>query len=342
MTSTSLCKYQNDFAINFATLMQENLSQWKKIQKEERLSLIGLSSFKWYIGLSLIGFVPGKNEQGYDVKMHSIFALVIFVFVVIANISITNKRYQNKIKKTLFPKLLKTFGDIQYISKSDVELYVEDLSNKKAKRNRDYEITKTVYANSDLFNKPIQYKDDDDCFWGKYKDVNFIINETEFGYITKNKNDRYHTLFKGVGMHFKLNKQIKSRVLIVSKMSFTPIPKNFEKVELEYEKFNKKYDVWVEKNQMGGSGQIEARYFLTTAFLERFMQIQTSFRVSNIKCSVYNDSLLILLSTQKDLFEMNHLFANIDDINQYKHLFNEFSSILSFIEVLNLSSKTGL
>ena len=139
-----------------------------------------------------------------------------------------------------------------------------------------------------------------------------------------------------------MNKKIKSRVFILSKMSFTKIPPNFEKVELEYEKFNKKYDVWVEKNQMGGSGQIEARYLLTTAFLDRFMQIQTSFRVSNIKCSVYDDSLLILLGTKKDLFEMNHLFGKIDDISQYQNLFNEFSSVLSFIDILNISSKTGL
>lgn len=72
------------------------------------------------------------------------------------------------------------------------------------------------------------------------------------------------------------------------------------------------------------------------------MQIQTSFRVNRMRCSVYGQDMLILLDTHKDLFEMNHLLGRIDDIGQYNHLFNEFLSVLSFIEVLNLSSKTGL
>ena len=52
--------------------------------------------------------------------------------------------------------------------------------------------------------------------------------------------------------------------------------------------------------------------------------------------------MLILLQTNKDLFEMNHFFGKIDDVKQYEHLFNEFASVLSFIDVLNLSSKTHL
>ena len=98
----------------------------------------------------------------------------------------------------------------------------------------------------------------------------------------------------------------------------------------------------VEKNAMGGLGQIEARYLLNTVFLDRFMQLQTSFRVSKIACSVYGENMLVMLSTNRDLFEMNHLLGKIDDIKQYKHLFEEFASVLSFMEVLNLASKTKL
>ena len=76
--------------------------------------------------------------------------------------------------------------------------------------------------------------------------------------------------------------------------------------------------------------------------MDRFMQLQTSFRVSNMQCSIYEGSMLILLSTNKDLFEINPLFKKVDDINQYNYLFDEFASVLSFIDVLNLASKTGL
>ena len=72
------------------------------------------------------------------------------------------------------------------------------------------------------------------------------------------------------------------------------------------------------------------------------MQIQTSFKINNMCCSVYGENLLIMLSTKRDLFEMNHLFGRVDDTRQYKSLFEEFASVLSFIDVLNLASRTKL
>ena len=199
------------------------------------------------------------------------------------------------------------------------------------------------YNNSMLFNKKVTFISADDRFSGVYNETPFVISEDS---VTHNK--RYkggkseeYMLFKGVAMHFKMKKQIKSRVLIYSKNMFNKVPQGYEKVEFEYEKFNKKYDVYVQKSQ-DVNGQIEARYLFNTAFMDRFMQIAISFGVYRVQCSIFDDSMLILLSTNKDLFEMNHLFGRIDDIHQYDHLFDEFASVLSFIDVLNLASKTGL
>lgn len=110
----SMEKYKNDFTVRFAQLMQENLPQWKEIQEQERLSLISRSSFGVYFLLALFGFMPGKGEHNYNLKLHCCFALILFIAGIVGNIKITNKAYQNKIKKSLFPKLLKTFGDIHY------------------------------------------------------------------------------------------------------------------------------------------------------------------------------------------------------------------------------------
>ena len=153
-------------------------------------------------------------------------------------------------------------------------------------------------------------------------------------------------------MHFKMHKNINTRILVrskkknwlyipISKLFKNKIPEGYEKIEFESEAFNKKYDVYTYKTP-DYSGQIEARYLFNTAFLERFMQLQTSFRVDRMDCSVKDDNLLIMLSTERDLFEMNHLLGRVDDVNQYKRLFDEFSSVLAFIDVLNLSSNTKL
>lgn len=315
-------KYRNDFAINFAKIMQEKLQKWKTFQSEERKSLYSLDSLRWYFGLALCGFIPGKKEYHYDLKLHCWIAVFFFIFSIITNIQITNKAYQKRVKCTFFNDLLKVFGDKIFFGGK----YIQN----------------SLFNNSQLYPRDIMTREDDDSFFGEYNGVNFVINETDFGWNENDKHRTYHSMFKGIAMHFTMNKEINSRVLIMSKNLFNKVPKNYEKVVVEYEKFNKKYDVWVEKNPINNSGQIEARYLLNTAFLDRFMQIQTSFRVNKMSCSVYKNDMLIMLSTKKDLFEMNHLLGKIDDIKQYNHLFEEFASVLSFIEVLNLASRTKL
>ena len=357
MPADCMDKYKNDFAIKFAKIMEKRLWLWLETQKSNRLSLISLKSFGFYFFIALFGMIPGRNEHNYDLKFHLILAAVCFIVAVISNIHTTNKTYQDTIKATLFPELLKIFGNLQYRSSSSLTSMLnaskiilddEETDNaaspatKTTDNNIIYDIKSSVFQNSQLYDKKITERTDDDAFYGTYNDVALTMVETDFGWNAKDKYRTYHRMFKGLAMRFKMNKKIKSRVLILTKFSMTKIPKGFEKVELESVQFNKRYNVWVDSQSAKGQGQIEARYLLNTVFLERLMQIQTSFRVHQMCCSIYNDTMLVMLHTRKDLFEMNHLFGRIDDVTQYKHLFNEFASVLSFIDVLNLSSKTKL
>ena len=93
---------------------------------------------------------------------------------------------------------------------------------------------------------------------------------------------------------------------------------------------------------MEAGGQVEARYLLTTSFMDRFIQLEMAFPVSRLRCSVKGAEMMILLSTENDLFEIGHIINRIDDVSQYQNMFGEFASVFSFIDVLNLSSKTGL
>ena len=356
MPADCMDKYKNDFAIKFAKIMQQQLDIWKDVQNSNRLSLLSLQSFGFYFFIAALGMVPGKNEHNYNLKFHLILAAVCFIAAVISNIHSTNKTYQDTIKATLFPELLKIFGNLQYRSSSSLtsklnasSIILDDetdnaasLARKTTDNNIIYDIKSSVFQNSQLYDKKITERTDDDAFYGTYNDVALTMVETDFGWNAKDRYRTYHRMFKGLAMRFKMNKKIKSRVLILTKFSMTKIPKGFEKVELESVKFNKKYNVWVDSQSAKGEGQIEARYLLNTAFLERLMQIQTSFRVHQMCCSIFGNSMLVMLHTRKDLFEMNHLFGRIDDTTQYRHLFNEFASVLSFIDVLNLSSKTKL
>ena len=108
-------KYKNDFAIEFAKLMQKNSQKWKKVQHDARLELLSPSSFGYYLLWFLGGFIPGTKEREYNLKLHFIFAIGTLIAGIITNIQMQNKNYQNEVKRTLFPNLLKIFGNISYI-----------------------------------------------------------------------------------------------------------------------------------------------------------------------------------------------------------------------------------
>lgn len=111
--------------------------------------------------------------------------------------------------------------------------------------------------------------------------------------------------------------------------------KKKNKVALENSKFMKKFDVY-------SSDQIEARYLISPAFMERFYNFKTIFNAKKIKCSFYDSSLMIAISTNKNLFEIGSLFKSIKDKDCIKQFFMELEIIYNMIDYFKLDEKTGL
>ena len=106
-------------------------------------------------------------------------------------------------------------------------------------------------------------------------------------------------------------------------------------VKLEDPVFSKKYKVY-------SSDQVESRYLLTPAFMERLNNIKTAFGVRKIKCSFYNDKLMFAISTNKNVFEIGSLFTSMESPKQFERFFNELASILMMIDYFKLDEKTGM
>ena len=106
-------------------------------------------------------------------------------------------------------------------------------------------------------------------------------------------------------------------------------------IKLEDPEFSKKYKAY-------SSDQVEGRYMVTTAFMERFKNLQTAFGSKNAKCSFCGDSLIFAIYTKKNLFEIGNLFHSLEDPKQMTEFFNELSSILALIDYFKLDEKTGL
>ncbi len=108
-----------------------------------------------------------------------------------------------------------------------------------------------------------------------------------------------------------------------------------QKVKLEDLEFDKKFNI-------NSENQIEARYLVTTAFMDRFQNLQTAFGTQNIKCSFFDDKVMFAISTNKDLFEIGNLFVPLTDKKQVEKFYEELSSIYNIIDYFKLTEKTGL
>ena len=196
------------------------------------------------------------------------------------------------------------------------------------------------------------------------------------------KNRRTYKIFKGVIIIFPSNKTIKAHTTIASKGDFqtgnirtgakyttlamllltifflffndlgsavaygigflislvvyrTSKQKKMEDIKLEDVEFDKKFQVVSED-------QLEARYLITPAFMDRLKNLQTGFGTKNIKCAFFEDKIMFAISSNEDLFEVGSLFVPLNNSKQMTKFFNELTSILEMVDHFKLDQKTGL
>ena len=119
-----------------------------------------------------------------------------------------------------------------------------------------------------------------------------------------------------------------------SKISYKDEEK-LDEVKLEDPEFCKKFNAY-------SSDQVEARYLLTTAFIERFQNLNTAFGAKKAKCSFYGDKIMFAISTNKNLFEVGSLFKSLEKPGAVNQFYNELASIYSMIDYFKLDEKVGL
>lgn len=174
----------------------------------------------------------------------------------------------------------------------------------------------------------------DECFQGVYKNVAIDINELKLNLV-------------GIGLPFPVVKfngvivklipprKYKGLTLIKKKKIINMSPKALKYVNLEDLEFEKDYNVY-------SNDQIEARYILTTAFMERFKNIKLAFRASKIEASISEQGILLAISTNRDLFKVGKLWRPVADYEQFKTMMEEFASILELIDTLKLEQNIGM
>ena len=120
----------------------------------------------------------------------------------------------------------------------------------------------------------------------------------------------------------------------ISKQANNNLQISDNKRKLEDIYFNKQFNVY-------SDDEVETRYLLTTAFMERLSNLKKSLNLKNLKCAFIDNQFVFALSKYKNMFEFGSLFK---PLNQFENIsfFDELFSILDLIEYFILNEKTGL
>lgn len=144
--------------------------------------------------------------------------------------------------------------------------------------------------------------------------------------------------FRGVIVEFAMNKNFEGHTIILDNSGdgrkVRIDKRKFEEVKLEDVEFAKNYTVY-------STNQIEARYLITTAFIDRLKNLKTKFKSKYIRVAFKDDKIVIAIHTNRDMFKMADMFKESGK-ETFMALFDEISSVLDFIDQLKLNSKLGL
>lgn len=144
--------------------------------------------------------------------------------------------------------------------------------------------------------------------------------------------------FKGVVVEFDMNKNFEGHTFVLENAKTANCIKfdrsKFEEIKLEDVEFTKKYKAY-------SNDQVEARYVLTTGFMERFLNMKTAFKAKYIRAAFRDGKISIAMHVGKDLFAMGSLHEDTDS-NTFTELFDEILSVLELINEFKLNQKIGL
>ncbi len=223
--------------------------------------------------------------------------------------------YKSKVKPQIMPAFAKFFGTFSYIYQG--------------------QIAQNILQASHLF-KPYNNLSGDDFFVGEYSDVKMIIAEQK---MTKpDFRGNPIKVFSGICVLLEMNKNFKGETVVLQDRgilnSLYKIP-HLENVRLEDSKFEKIFEVY-------SDSQIEARYLLTTAFMERILKLRDLFGGRSIQFSFKENTLLIAIDTRQNMFEAHSFFRSNINKKKIDRVFEQFYTVFSIIKILKLNQRIGM
>ncbi len=180
----------------------------------------------------------------------------------------------------------------------------------------------------------------DDSFCGRYNDIGITVCEQTLQRLCEDLKGRKftQTVFEGIAVEMDMKKPFKGQTILLKDAGLFNAFKSFsdmERVTLEDVKFEKEFEVY-------STNQIEARYILTTAFMERLLRLKELYKGKSIQISFYANKILLAIDTRYNMFEAFSFFRSNINYKKLEKVFDEFWTIFSIADILKLNQNTGL
>jgi hypothetical protein len=182
----------------------------------------------------------------------------------------------------------------------------------------------------------------EDGFAGAHRGVEISFEEVKLIDVSRDSKGRQRrtTVFDGVAAMMRMNKRFNGHTVIKEDRGkignwLTDAFNEFEKVELEDPRFEDRFEVY-------SNDQVEARYLLTPAFMERLFAVSEAFDNAKLRASFRNDRLYLLIPYGSNLFEAASLRKTVLETDGLRKVLGQIESLRGIIDVLKLNEKLGL
>jgi hypothetical protein len=308
--------FNQKIAPKLGTIEQERLTQLA-IYKSRLPKGIILALIIWAVASLAILLFSIPVDENIIGLFYGLPAVLIYGWVNMPKLA-----YRKTAKVSILPELLSFFGTLTYSleGKFDPE---------KLKQSRVF--------------KDFDHQKSEDFINGQLNDLNFNFAEV---HLLKNSDKKTITIFNGEIAEIQMHKNFHGQTIIVEENQHANTSngflgigadpnKKFELVQLEDPVFEKTYKVY-------STDQIEARYILTTSFIERLLKLREFYNGARLRVSFYNKSVMIAVSSNRDLFEpkgIKESAINTDDIHKFLAEINEYQEL---INILKLNQNIGM
>ena len=213
----------------------------ERAEVQRKTQPIGIITIVAFV-ICVIGFFI---QNGYCIGIGFLVAVPCIIYA-----SSLQQKIRVKLKKEIISKILSLYGNLYFSEKKDL-------------------ISSRDIDNMGLFPR-FATKYNDDIIVGIHKGCNFIINECKLEHTERRgKSSVTVTDFSGLLIKIQMNKKFSGKTIVGMKGDITKL-RGYEAVELEDVDFMKNKKVY-------STDQIEARYILTTSFMERLKALGNTF-----------------------------------------------------------------